>query len=96
MFPPSIHLDLRDSFFQLRVQHSEKSKLTICHRGNFFRYKRLPQGISTASAFLSLAIFRALSRPLNGKVIYHKNVLAYLDDIIAYDFGNTVEDHIVV
>ncbi|KAJ1518964.1 hypothetical protein ONE63_011418 [Megalurothrips usitatus] len=82
-------LDLSSSFHQLEIDERDRHILTIQHKGQLFRYRSLPQGLSISSQFLCFALTLAL-----GKTLFNVAV-NYVDDTIVYSQGpikNHIED----
>ncbi|KAJ1518776.1 hypothetical protein ONE63_011616 [Megalurothrips usitatus] len=80
-------LDLSSSFHQLEIDERDRHILTIQHKGQLFRYRSLPQGLSISSQFLCFALTLALDKTL------FKCAINYVDDTIVYSEGR-VKEHI--
>ncbi|KAJ1530215.1 hypothetical protein ONE63_005142 [Megalurothrips usitatus] len=80
-------LDLSSSFHQLEIDERDRHILTIQHKGQLFRYRSLPQGLSISSQFLCSALTLALDKTL------FKCTINYVDDTIVYSEGR-VKEHI--
>ena len=81
-------IDLSSSFHQLEIDERDRHILTIQHKGETFRYCRLPQGLSISSQYLCYALTLAL-----GDLLY-KVANSYVDDTIVYSKGG-LEAHLV-
>ncbi|KAE8738187.1 hypothetical protein FOCC_FOCC016341 [Frankliniella occidentalis] len=80
-------IDLVASFHQLEIDEADRHILSIQHKGQTLRYKRLPQGLSISSQYLCYALTLALGEDL------YKCALNYVDDTIVYSTGG-FEEHI--
>ncbi|KII61636.1 Transposon Tf2-6 polyprotein [Thelohanellus kitauei] len=77
-------IDLKDAYLQMNVSTLSRKFLTISTHKGFYRYKRLPFGISSAPA-----IFQRYMDSLLGGL---RGVSCYLDDIIIT--GKNIEEHL--
>ncbi|KAK3911551.1 LOW QUALITY PROTEIN: Retrovirus-related Pol polyprotein from transposon 412, partial [Frankliniella fusca] len=58
-------IDLVASFHQLEIDERDRHILSIQHKGQTLRYKRLPQGLSISSQYLSfIKDFHKISKPI--------------------------------
>lgn len=78
-------LDFSDAYLQVELDESSKSLTTISTPFGFFRYKRMPFGISSAPA-----IFQKITDQIVAGIPY---CAAYLDDIIVS--GRNTEEHVL-
>ncbi|KFD51229.1 hypothetical protein M513_07829 [Trichuris suis] len=67
-------IDLKDAYLQMRVHRESQKYLVIATHRGYFRYKRLPFGLSFAPALFQRAMVQILAGV--------EGVAVYIDDII--------------
>ncbi|XP_063370250.1 uncharacterized protein K02A2.6-like [Cydia amplana] len=77
-------IDLKDAYLQLMIHPESRKYLTISTHKGYFRYKRLPFGISFAPAVFQRTMHQILSG-IDG-------VVCYLDDILIT--AHNLEEHL--
>ena len=79
-------LDLSHAYQQVRLEETSQQYVTVNTYKGLFRYKRLPFGISSATA-----IFQHLMESLLQGI---PGVCVYIDDIIVTGLGKTDEEYL--
>lgn len=78
-------LDLKDGYFQIKINPEHKFKTAFYFRNRLYQYTRMPQGFKNSPAIFQAIMDRVLYRYLDIECC------VYLDDIII--FGRTEEEH---
>lgn len=76
-------MDLKDGFFQVKVDPRDRHLLTVASETGRYAYKSLPQGLASSSAIFQRIINKILSPHL------YRRALAYVDDVCV--FGHSYE-----
>lgn len=85
-------IDLKDAYYSINVKREFRKYFTFIWKGKFMRYKRMPNGLSSAPRNFT-KLFKPVFAHLRREGV---NIMGYIDDIfIVHESEHTCRLHIV-